>query len=185
MRLTAIALVLAMAAGPALADEVEDTLQAALEAWRAGDVSAAKEEVDYAAQLIAQQKAAGLSEFLPEPLEGWNREPGQDQTQATTAFGGGMMASALYTNETDDVEIQMMADNQMVTAMAGMFGNAALMGQMGKLKRINRQKVVITPDGEIQAMVANRILIQISGTAPIEVKEEYFKAIDLKGLADF
>jgi len=174
-----------IAAQPVLADEVEETLQAALEAWRAGDISGAKEEVDYAAQLIAQEKAAGLSAFLPAALDGWTREEDQDQTQAATAFGGGMMASAQYTNGSENVQIQMMADNQMVTGMATMFGNAALMGQMGKLKRINRQKVVITPNGEIQAMVKNRIMIQITGSAPVEVKEEYFKGIDLKGLGDF
>ncbi len=66
-----------------------------------------------------------------------------------------------------------------------MFGNAALMGSMGKVKRIGRQKVVITNDGELQAMVDNRIFIQVTGRAPVEDKEAYFGAIDLAGLKDF
>jgi len=73
----------------------------------------------------------------------------------------------------------------MVTAMAAMFGNATLLGAMGQVKRINRQTVVITQQGELQALVANRILLQLSGNAPVEDKEAYFAAIDLKGLAAF
>ena len=59
-------MVFAMLAQPAQADELEDALQMALEAYQAGDINTAKEEIDYAAQLIAQMKAVGLSEFLPE-----------------------------------------------------------------------------------------------------------------------
>jgi len=170
---------------PAQADEIEDSLQLALEAYQAGDINAAKEEIDYAAQLISQMKAAGLSEFLPEALPDWSRLEPEQGGQAMTAFGGGMTASANYTRENDRIEIQLMADNQMVTAMAGMFGNAAMMGSMGKVKRIKRQKVIITQSGELQAMINNRIYVQISGRAPVEDKEAYFTALDIRGLQDF
>jgi hypothetical protein len=100
-------------------------------------------------------------------------------------FGGGMMASATYTRDNDTIEIQLMADNQMVTSMAMMFGNAAMMGSMGQVKRIKRQKVVITKQGEVQAMIDNRIFVQISGRSPIEDKEAYFAALDISGLKDF
>lgn len=184
MRLFRIAILAAMIGTPAMADEIEDTIEAALEAYRSGDLKAAKEELDFAAQLMAQQKAEGLSGFLPEPLDGWQREV-EDTSQAITMFGGGLMAKAQYTDGTDDVEIQMMADNQMVAAMGAMFNNAALMGAMGTVKRINRQKVVLTQQGELQTLIANRIMIQITGSAPDEVKEAYFAAIDVKGLEEF
>jgi len=100
-------------------------------------------------------------------------------------FGGGMAASAAYTRADDRVEIQLMADNQMVTAMAGMFNNATMMGSLGQVKRIQRQKVVITQQGDVQAMINNRILVQITGNAPVEDKEAYFAALDLRGLQDF
>ena len=58
------------------------------------------------------------------------------------------------------------------------------MGSMGKVKRINRQKVVITNDNEIQTLIDGRIMIQISGNADLEAKEAYFKAIDLKALKE-
>lgn len=170
---------------PAQADEIEDSLKLALEAYQAGDINLAKEEIDYAAQLISQMKAAGLGEFLPEALEGWTRADADGQAGSAMGFGGGMTASASYTRDNDRVEIQIMADNQMVTAMAGMFGNAAMLGSMGTIKRIKRQKVVITKSGELQALINNRILIQITGRSPIEDKEAYFAALDLRGLQDF
>ena len=182
--LPAIALVLGLGAGPAAADDVEDALEMALEAYRAGDLTVAKEEIDFAAQLIAQKKAAALSDYLPEPLPGWTRMDDQGGGQAAGAFGG-MTASATYTRDRDNVEVQLMANNQMVTAMAGMFGNAAMMGSMGQIKRINRQKVVITQAGELQTLVDNRIFITVSGNAPVEDKEAYFEAIDLRALEDF
>lgn len=170
---------------PARADEVEDALETALDAYRAGDIAAAKEEIDFAAQLLAQQRAAGLGDFLPEALPGWTRLEEQNRGQSGAAFGGGMAASANYRRGTDHIEVELMADNQIVTAMAAMFGNVAMMGAMGQVKRIGRQKVVVTPEGEVQALVDNRILVKVSGNAPIEDKEAYFKAIDIRGLKDF
>jgi hypothetical protein len=170
---------------PALADEVSETLQMALEAYEAGDINAAKEEIDYAAQLITQIKAAGLKEFLPDALPGWIRVEEDQGGQGSVAFGGGMSASSTYTRENDNITIQLMADNQMVTAMAGMFGNTAMLGALGQVKRIKRQKVVITQNGELQAMIDNRIFVQISGQAPVEDMEAFFGALDVRGLNEF
>ncbi|MFQ5567543.1 MAG: hypothetical protein ACE5EU_14415, partial [Paracoccaceae bacterium] len=108
------ALAIAALSLPAQADEIEDSLQMALEAYQAGDINAAKEEIDYAAQLIAQMKAAGLSGFLPEALPGWTRAEADQGGGAMMGFGGGMMASATYSRGGDMIEIQLMADNQMV-----------------------------------------------------------------------
>ena len=74
---------------PAHGDEVEETIQAALEAYRAGDVKAAKEEIDFVSQLLGQLKAQGLKGFLPAALDGWTRE--DFETQNVGAFGGGQM----------------------------------------------------------------------------------------------
>jgi len=168
---------------PAHGDEVEETIQAALEAYRAGDVKAAKEEIDFVSQLLGQLKAQGLKGFLPAALDGWTRE--DLETQNVGAFGGGQMASARYDNGSERLEIQLMADNQMVTAMGAMFGNATLMGAMGTVKRINRQKLVVTNDGEVQTLINNRIMVQITGSADVEAKLAYFEALDMAGLKDF
>lgn len=172
-------------AAPAGADEVEDALEAALDAYRAGDMAVAQEEIDYAGALLSQMKAEGLAGFLPEAMEGWTREDGETQALGAAMFGGGMTAEARYVRDDRSVTIALMADNPMVAAMAGMFENAAALGSIGKVKRINRQKVVITPDGELQALVGRRIMVSIDGDAPIEDKEAYFAAIDAAALKEF
>ncbi|MBB4266803.1 hypothetical protein [Roseospira visakhapatnamensis] len=174
-----------LASTPALADEIEDSIAAALEAYRAGDTNLAKEELDYAGQLLSQMKAEGLSAFLPDPMDGWTREDGDTQALGAAMMGGGLTANAAYARGGERVEINLMADNPMVNAMAGMFANTTMMGAMGSLKRINGQKVVLTNDGEIQALINNRILVQVSGSAAVEDKEAYFAAIDMDGLKAF
>ena len=178
----AAALVLAV---PAHADDFTDSVAAALEAYEKGDIKAAKEEIDFAAQILAQMKAEGLKAFLPGPMEGWERKDDDGNSGAMAAFGGGQMASAAYWKDEENLTIQIMADNQMVTAMAAMFTNAAMMSSMGKVKRLNGQKVVVTNEGEIQALVDGRIMVQIDGNAPVEIKEAYFEAIDMDGLEEF
>ena len=69
-------LVAALTAGTAKADEFTDTIEAAMEAYQAGDIKTAKEEIDFAAQLLGQLKAEGLTGFLPPALDGWEREIG-------------------------------------------------------------------------------------------------------------
>ena len=177
-----VLLAVVVATGTAIADEFTDTIEAAMEAYEAGDIKTAKEEIDFAAQLLGQMKAEGLSAFLPEALDGWEREVGD--TQSMAALGGGQMASATYRMDGETVEIQLMAGNQMVTAMGAMFSNPVLMGAAGKVKRINRQKVVITKQGEIQTLI-NQVMVQITGSADVDAKEEYFGEMDVKGLKEF
>lgn len=181
----AAALALGLATAQASADEVEESIDAALKAYRAGDVKKAKEELDFAAQLVSQLRAESLRALLPAPMPGWQREDEAGDMQAMSAFGGGQMAGARYTRGDDSVEIQIMADNQMVTAMGAMFSNMALLGSVGNVKRIGDEKVVVTPDGQVQSLVDGRIMVQIGGTADDEAKLGYFEAIDLKRLKGF
>ncbi len=184
LRTALAALVIGALSMPAQADEIEESLQMALEAYQAGDISGAREEIGYVTQLLTQLKAAALGGFLPEALPDWTRTEG-DSSAAMMGFGGGLAASATYTRGTDIIEIQLMADNALVNTMAMMFANPAMMGSMGEVKRIKRQKVVIGPQGELQALLEKRILIQITGRAPIEDKEAYFSEMDISGLKDF
>lgn len=168
----------------AQADEISETIEAALEAYAAGDIKLAKEELDYAGQLLNQLKAQGLTGFLPDALDGWEREEIETQAAGAAAFGG-LMAEAIYIRGEDDIELRLMADNPMVAAMGTALSNAAIMGTMGTVKRINRQKLVVTPDGEIQALVDGRVLVQIEGAASVEDKLAYFEALDIDGLKNF
>jgi len=172
-------------AGSAAADEIEDSLEAALEAYRAGDLRLAQEEIDFAATLIAERKAKGLGAFLPPAQPGWTREDVSDTAQGIAAFGGGVMATARYDGPGGSFEVQIMADNQFVASMGAMLTNPAMMGSLGRVHRVDRQTYLVTQQGEVQALVAGRVMVQISGTAPVEAKRAHFEAIDFKALAEF
>lgn len=171
---------------PARADEIEQALEAALEAYRAGDFATAEQEVEFASGLIRQRKAANLAAFLPEPFEGWGAEEGDTTgTGMAALFGGGLVAQRTYLGPSGAVEVTVMADNPMVASMAAMFSNPSLMATGGQLKRIAGQRAVLSADGELTAMVANRFLVQITGDGEAADKEAYFAAIDFEGLEDF
>jgi hypothetical protein len=172
---------LATVFAPVAADEIADALRAALEAYEAGDVAGAHEEAGYATQLLAQQKASGLSGFLPEAMPGWTRAMGESQAHASVMFGGGMTADASYTHpEGLQVEIQLLADSP----MAAMFANPAMMGMLGQVRRINRVSFSVAPDGDIQGMVGG-VLVRVSGSAPEADKIAYLETMDFRALAAF
>ena len=175
------------ASNPLSADEIEDSMGAALDAYQSGDVAGAKSEIDYVAQLLAQKQAEALNTVLPAPFDRWSQETATNDAAAGMAmFGGGMSAGADYRRDNENVEIQVMADSPMIAAMMAMFTNPTMAAASGgKMKRLGGQKVIETGDGEIQAMIHNRFMVQVTGSAPIADKEAYFNAIDFKALQDF
>ena len=186
MKQFVVALCLAAGLGSAsAADEIEDAIAAGLEAYRAGDVAGAREELDYAATLLGQKKAAGLAAFLPPAFDGWTRSDGDASAAGAALFGGGLNASADYTRGADMVEIQIMADSPMVAGMGAMLGNPAMMATQGEVRRVGRQRYVVTADGGVMALVGGRALVQLSGSAAREDKIAYFEAIDFAGLEAF
>ena len=80
------------------------------------------------------------------------------------------------------MKLRFMAENQIVASMIGMFRNTALLGNLGQVKRIKRQTVVIDERSDLQATVDKRILVQINGSASIEDEEMLFGSIDLRAL---
>lgn len=181
-RLAAPLLALGLLATPVAADEIEDTIEAALEAYRAGDVALAKEELDYAAQLLAQLKAEGLAAFLPEAMEGWTRE--MQDSQSAAMFGGGLFAGADYRMGGETVSIQLIAESPMLMSMAAIFANPALMAAQGRVTRVGREKFLIQ-DGQITGIVDNRVMVQVTGSASEEVKLAHLEAMDLRAMRDF
>lgn len=185
MKRLVLAAVLTASLSPASADEIEDAIAAGLEAYRAGDIAGAKDELDYAATLLGQQKAASLSAFLPPAFDGWTRSDGDASAAGAALFGGGLNASASYARGAETIEIQIMADSPMVATMGAMLGNPAMMATQGEVRRVGRQRYVVSPDGGIMALVGNRALVQMSGSAAREDMIAYFEAIDFAGLEAF
>jgi hypothetical protein len=93
-RLFPAAVALALATLPAAADEFTDTLDSALKAYNSGDITGAREDLDYAGKLLTALKADALAKFLPEAPAGWTREAASDDDSAAAGglmgmFGGG------------------------------------------------------------------------------------------------
>ena len=175
------ALCLAM---PAAADDITDAMESARTAYDDGDIQYTIEELTYALQLLNDIKAGSLKGFMPEPLDGWTREFDEDMATGMGFMGGGIGASADYTNGSDRFTITLMADNPMVAAMGGMLGNAAMLTASGaKIVRVGREKFV-NQDGQLSALVANRVLIQAEGanTDPIVA---HLETMDFRELGNF
>lgn len=186
-RLVSATLSIAIAAAtmPAKADDVTDAIEEATAAYAEGDLAYAQESLQFASQLISQMKTGTLAALLPEPLDGWQANEAETETMGAALFGGGSTATRVYTKDQSRVSIQYTANSPLVTQMAAMFSNPAMMGAGGKLMRIGRQKAVVDDDGGVQFVVNNSVMVQVEGNAAPEDKVAYAKAIDVKALGDF
>lgn len=183
MRLASIALGLALFTTPALADEITDTLRSALAAYEAGNVTAAQQDIAIAQQMLQAKKGAALSAFLPEAPAGYTRTLNTDMNAALGLMGGGTGAEASYDGAAGSFRIVITADNPMLMGFVGMFANPAMLTQMGKVTRIGSQ-MVLDQNGELTAVVDNRILVQASGGDGATMMA-VMQGIDFASLANF
>lgn len=175
------ALLLILAPAGAFADEVEDSLNAALDAYRDGDVTFALEELDFARARLLAAKADALGAFLPAAPDGWSQDLDEDISAGMAMMGGGSGAAATYYPEGGGagVTITLMADSPMVSGMAVMVTNAAAMG--ATIERVGRQTFAMQDDQMI-ALVANRVLVQAEG-GDKDAKLALLEQIDFRALA--
>ena len=185
--LCAAAVAVVLAAAPAVADEFTDTLASALKAYNDGDVSGAREDLDYAGKLLGAMKSEALAKFLPAALPGWTREDADESDSAAGGFmgmfGGGTTASATYRKDAQSFTITLVADLPMVNGLGAMIsGVAGLAG--GKPIRIQRVQFTQGDDG-LQGVVNNKVMVNVSGDASVEDKTAALEAMDFKALGDF
>lgn len=168
------------------ADEVTDTLASAVEAYQAGDIKYALEEIAYAKQLLNDMQSGALETFLPEAPEGWTREIDVDAAAGMAAMGG-TGAVAVYKTETsgqnERFTMTIMIDSPMVAGMAGLFGNAALMGSQSKMLRVGREKFLQQND-KLMALIDGRVFVQVEGGDP-ELVVPMLETMDLRALGRF
>jgi|GEM_PF-4649892 len=167
---------------PAHADEIEDILTGALEAYQAGDAKLAKEEVEYVLELLKDIEGDAMKALLPTPLDGWTMEM-TDDAMGLSMFGGSGV-SADYRNDAGDQFSVLIANSpQLVGTMGAMLANAATMSAMGEVVRINRERFVISDD-QIQGLVDKRVLIQFEGR-PVEAMRAHLETLDIDAIKDF
>jgi hypothetical protein len=185
-RFACFAFAATLTAFPALADEFTDTLEGAIKAYREGDVSGAREDLDYASKLLTAMKSEALEKFLPAALPGWSREAAAEDAAAAGGFmgmlGGGTSAAATYIKGTESLTITLVADSPMVNGLGAMISGMAGLG--GKPLRIQRTEFTAQDDG-LQGVVNDRVMVSVTGDAPLEDMIAHLEAIDFKALGTF
>ncbi len=155
--------------GTAQADEILDEIDEAVRLYKAGDFSGAVSSLEFAAQQIRQQMAGEVSAALPDPLPGWEAEDAETTAMGAAMFGGGITAERSYTKDDASVDIQIVGDSPMLQMAMGMFNNPMMLSAGGKkLIKIKGQKASMeydsdSGDGEIMVVVANSVLVTVSG----------------------
>jgi len=194
MKTRSLALVLAtslVSSAPLLyADEIIDQIEMGRQAYEAGELRQAKDELQYAIAQIQELLDNQYVKLMPEPLPGWVGEPAQAQTAGMAMMGGGTQLSRAYRNNAtgESVELSLVADSPFLQAMSMMLSNPMMMrSEPGtKLYRLGKHRGMIkNPPGsdrwEISLMLANRILVQVQGDGLKDQSpaEAYLKALDL------
>ncbi|WP_372882123.1 hypothetical protein [Psychromonas sp.] len=171
------------------ADDVQESINEALQYYNNGEYKDAVDTLNYASQLIQQKRGGGLELFLPEPLAGWTVRETGSQAMAAAMFGGGISAEREYSKGSSYITVQIITDSPLMQGMMMMFSNPMYAtSDGGKLERIGRQKAIVkyqseNKEGDINMVVANRFLVTIAGQRV--TREEliaYAEAIDYKKL---
>lgn len=177
-------------AATAVADDVTDYINEALEFYNDGQYSEAVSSLNFAEQLIQQKKSSGLEAFLPEPLKGWDAEAATSQAAGSAMLGGGISAERQYSKEDSSIRIQILADSPMLQGVMMMMSNPMFAASDGgKMERIGKQKAIVKYDagnkeGEIQIVVANRFMVTVEGDGISDTElKDYAKAIDYDKMA--
>lgn len=183
LRIIVLAVAVTAAAIPALAaDDILDTIEQARKSYQSGDMAGAKQSLDLASQLIGQKNAESFAALLPAPLPGWKAE--KAQANATAFLGGASAATRQYTNaKGDTVEVSITGDSALIAQFGPMLANPAMAGAMGKLVKVGNQRGIQTQDGDIMMMIANKFLINVSGSGDAASKLAYAQAIDVAKLS--
>lgn len=178
----AIFSVIYLLATPALADDVTEVVEEAMQAYADGDIKGAMSDLEFAIELLNQMASAGLEQYLPEAQDGWTMEIDRESGAAMAMMGGGTFAGGIYSNDDgEEFTIQILAGGPLVASMGAMFGLAA----QGRLVRIQREKFSIGDD-EITGMVGDNVMIKVEGYEVDEaIMLAHLETMDMKALADF
>jgi hypothetical protein len=184
LRIICGAIFLALAAMPALAaDDILDAIEAARKAYQAGDMAGAKQSLDLASQLVGQKNAENFAALLPAALPGWKAEKVEATSVGVTVFGVTSASRRYAGPDGRDVQVRITGDSALVLHFARLFMNPTIAGAMGKLISIGDQRALQTSEGSINMVVADKFLVTVEGSADVDAKLTYAKAVDIARLS--
>ena len=171
----------------ASADDIDDAIKAATEHYKAGELSKAIAQLDYASTLLRQEKGEQVKQVFPAAPSGWQAEDAESDVAGAAMFGGGISASRQYYNDEQRFEIQLMMDSPMLQAFSMMLSNPSMIAMSGgKLIKIQGIQAVQKLDGdqlEIQFLAPSGAMISLNGDSSAQsTMLALANAIDLKKL---
>ncbi|MDP5149460.1 hypothetical protein [Rheinheimera baltica] len=171
----------------ALASDIDEAIESATKHYKAGELSQAIAQLDYASTLIRQEKGEQVKNAFPPAPSGWQAEDASSEVAGAAMFGGGITASRNYYNDDHRIEIQLMMDSPMLQAFSMMLSNPSMIAMSGgKLIKIQGIQAVQKVDGdnlEIQLLSPTGAMITLRGdNAAQSTILKLANAIDLKKL---
>jgi len=167
--------------------EINEAISAASKHYKAGELSQAIAQLDYASTLIRQEKGELVKQAFPPAPAGWRAEDAQSEVAAAAMFGGGITASRNYYNDNQSIEMQLMMDSPMLQAFSMMLSNPSMIAMSGgKLVKIQGLQAVQKLEGdrlELQFVTPAGAMVTVSGdNAAQSTMLALANAIDLKKL---
>jgi hypothetical protein len=168
----------------ALADDVSDKLQSALDAYAKGDLKTATTDLAMANGAIARAKQARIVAMLPPAPDGWTLSVNDEYTANLAMAGGGSGTEANYTDgQGNTLTVSITADSPMMMGMAGMLMNAQMMAMMGPVIELPGIQL-LQQENTLTGMIDQRIMVNISGL-PLDAARTILDEIDFVKLASF
>lgn len=150
-------------------DNVLSTIREATRQYEAGDYTGAASNLDYAAQLVRQQKSERMKSLLPEPLSGWEGKETNAQALGAAILGGGITVSRDYKRGSSSLSVEIVSDSPVLQSVLMMVNNPVFAGAGGgKLENLKGQRAILKFDsgkksGELYVVVDGRFVITIKG----------------------
>lgn len=147
--------------------EINEAIAAATKHYKAGELSQAIAQLDYASTLIRQEKGEQVKNAFPAAPSGWQAEDANSEIAGAAMFGGGITASRVYYNDQQRIEMQLMMDSPMLQAFSMMLSNPSMIAMSGgKLIKVQGIQAVQKIDGdqlEIQFVTSAGAMITVNG----------------------
>jgi len=153
---------------PAYADDVEKQIESAAQAYQAGQHRQAIQKLESAISQIQDLLNRQLLTLLPDPPPGWQAQEGKMQTGPMAVKGEGVQLVRTYRRGTEQVQIEMIANSPMLSALNVIFNDPAMLAgnpntqpyryqnYPGMLKKQNDSM-------EISLLIGQQTLIKLKG----------------------
>ncbi len=161
-----------LTATPAFADKATDAMDKAKSLYEKGDIGKTYTELQIATSLVGRKLSALYAKTFPAAPDGWKTRKARSSNRSGVMMSQGFVMNRRYTQEggRGRVTAQLIIDNPMITAMAGMFSNPAMAARMNydriQIEGGGEAWVKYQEDrksGEVVLVLAGRVFLKLTG----------------------